>query len=241
MSIQQKINRISIVIPSKNDEITLIKNIDDLLIFCEKNVSNFEVIIVVNGSQEKNITTLKDYLSEKNLKNFKILKSEIVGKGAAVKMGIKYSNFDHILITDADFSVKIDHLINFLDKSFNPLGSFVVGTRKSRGSKVVNTPITRKLTGFIYTFLVKTLLKINVDDTQCGFKLLNKKEFSNVTDFRSNGFSYDIELFLLAKKNKIVPIEIPVKYVHEKNSNINVLSDSKKMFSELFEIRNFYL
>ena len=241
MSIQQKINQISIVIPSKNDEITLIKNIHDLLIFCEKNVSNFEVIIVVNGSQEKNIKTLKDYLSEKNLKNFKILKSEIVGKGAAVKMGIKNSNFDHILITDADFSVKIDHLINFVDKSFNPLGPFVVGTRKSKGSKVVDTPITRKLTGFIYTFLVKALLKINADDTQCGFKLINKKEFSNVADFRSTGFSYDIEIFLLAKKNKIIPIEIPVKYIHEKNSNINVLSDSKKMFSELFKIRNLYL
>ena len=241
MTIQQKINKISIVIPSKDDEITLIKHIDDLLVFCEKYVLNFEVIIVVNGSEEKNITTLKDFLSKKNLENFKILYSEIVGKGAAVKMGIKNSNFDHILITDADFSVKIDHLINFLDKSFKPLGSFVVGTRKSKGSKVVNTPITRKLTGFIYTFLVKNLLKINVDDTQCGFKLLNKKEFSNVADFRSIGFSYDIELFLLAKKNKIVPIEIPVKYIHEKNSNINVLSDSKKMFSELFEIRNLYL
>ena len=158
MTIQQKINKISIVIPSKDDEITLIKHIDDLLVFCEKYVLNFEVIIVVNGSEEKNITTLKDFLS-KNLENFKILNSEIVGKGAAVKMGIKNSNFDHILITDADFSVKIDHLINFLDKSFNPLGSFVVGTRKSKGSKVVNTPITRKLTGFIYTFLVKNPTK----------------------------------------------------------------------------------
>ena len=59
MTIQQKINKISIVIPSKDDEITLIKHIDDLLVFCEKYVLNFEVIIVVNGSEEKNITTLK--------------------------------------------------------------------------------------------------------------------------------------------------------------------------------------
>ena len=57
MSVQQKLNQISIVIPSKNDEITLIKNIDELLTFCEKYVLNFEVIIVVNGSEDKNITT----------------------------------------------------------------------------------------------------------------------------------------------------------------------------------------
>ena len=62
MIFQQKINEISIVIPSKDDEITLIKNIDELLIFCEKYVLNFEVIIVVNGSKEKNIRTLNDFL-----------------------------------------------------------------------------------------------------------------------------------------------------------------------------------
>ncbi len=240
MTDQQKINEISIVIPSKNDEITLLKNIDDLLIFCKKYVSNYEVIIVVNGSENKNIITLKDYLSNKNLDNFKIINSEIVGKGAAVKLGINKSNFDLVLITDADFSVKIDHLITFVDSSFNPLGPFVVGTRKSKGSKVVNTPITRRLTGFIYTFLVKTLLNIKADDTQCGFKLFNKKEFINVTNFQSTGFSYDIELFLLAKEKEIIPIEIPVKYIHEKNSNINVLSDSRKMFTELIKIRNLY-
>ena len=73
--------------------------------------------------------------------------------------------------------MKIDHLINFLDKSFKPLGSFVVGTRKSKGSKVVNTPITRKLTGFIYTFLVKTLLKINVDDMDF---VENKSDYESI-------------------------------------------------------------
>ena len=58
MTIQQKINKISIVIPSKDDEITLIKHIDDLLVFCEKYVLNFEVIIVVNGSAEKNLSLI---------------------------------------------------------------------------------------------------------------------------------------------------------------------------------------
>ena len=71
MTIQQKINKISIVIPSKDDEITLIKHIDDLLVFCEKYVLNFEVIIVVNGSEEKNITTLKDFLSKKTSRTLK--------------------------------------------------------------------------------------------------------------------------------------------------------------------------
>ena len=97
------------MIPSKNDEITLIKNIDELLTFCEKYVLNYEVIIVVNGSEDKNITTLKDYLLKKKLENFKILNSEIIGKGAAVKLGIKNLILIKSLITDADFSVKIDH------------------------------------------------------------------------------------------------------------------------------------
>jgi hypothetical protein len=85
------------------------------------------------------------------------------------------------------------------------------------------------------------LLKITVDDTQCGFKLINKYTFHNSTDFINNGFSYDVELFLLAKSINITPIEIPVIYIHENKSNISVIKDSIRMFTDLVTIyRKYY-
>jgi glycosyltransferase involved in cell wall biosynthesis len=241
LKMKNKIQNLSIVIPSKNDELLLIGYLRNLLEFCEKNTKNYEILIVVNGSIERNIILLNETISELNNTSVKVINSEIVGKGAAIKTGMQKSKFENILITDADFSVDINHLIDFVDELGQPLGPFVVGSRKSKQSSVVNTPLTRKITGFFYTLLVKMLLKITVDDTQCGFKLINKKTFYNSTDFINTGFSYDVELFLLAKSINIRPIEIPVIYIHENKSNINVIKDSIRMFTDLVTIyRKYY-
>jgi glycosyltransferase involved in cell wall biosynthesis len=239
--VENKIQNLSIVIPSKNDELLLIQHLETVLKFCERNIINYEILIVVNGSIEKNITLLDETISELNNSSINIINSEIVGKGIAIKTGIQKSKFDNILITDADFSVDINHLTDFVDELGQPLGPFVVGSRKSKQSSVINTPLTRRITGFFYTLLVKMLLKITVDDTQCGFKLINKNTFYNSTDFINTGFSYDVELFLLAKSIDIRPIEIPVIYIHENKSNINVVKDSIRMFTDLVTIyRKYY-
>jgi glycosyltransferase involved in cell wall biosynthesis len=239
--VENKIQNLSIVIPSKNDELLLMQHLETVVKFCERNIINYEILIVVNGSIEKNITLLDETISELNNSSINIINSEIVGKGIAIKTGIQKSKFDNILITDADFSVDINHLTDFVDELGQPLGPFVVGSRKSKQSSVINTPLTRRITGFFYTLLVKMLLKITVDDTQCGFKLINKKTFHNSTDFINTGFSYDVELFLLAKSIDIRPIEIPVIYIHENKSNINVVKDSIRMFTDLVTIyRKYY-
>lgn len=240
LKLDNKIQNLSIVIPSKNDELILIGCLENLLEFCEKNTKNYEILIVVNGSIERNIILLNKTISELSNASVKVIHSKIVGKGAAIKTGMQKSRFDNVLITDADFSVNITHLIDFVDEVGQPLGPFVVGSRKSKQSSVLNTPLTRRITGFIYTLLVKVFLKITVDDTQCGFKLINKNTFHNSTDFINNGFSYDVELFLLARLINIRTVEIPVTYIHENKSNVNVFKDSIEMFTDLVTIYKKY-
>ena len=48
------------------------------------------------------------------------------------------------------------------------------------------------------------------------------------------------ELFLLSEVINISPIEIPVVYVHENKSNVNVIKDSVKMFTDLMNIYKTY-
>ena len=55
LKMKKEIQNLSIVIPSKNDEHLLIGYLGNLLEFCEKNTKNYEILIVVNGSIERNI------------------------------------------------------------------------------------------------------------------------------------------------------------------------------------------
>ena len=56
--------------------------------------------------------------------------------------------------------------------------------------------------------------------------------FIDCDSFITEGFSFDIELILLALKNKIDITEIPVTYIHELNSNIKIFSDSANSWSK---------
>lgn len=214
----------------------LIKNIPYLIKFCNKYILNFEILVILNGSKKEDTLELNDYLQSNNIEKVKLFFIETIEKGAAVKKGLLSANFDHVLISDADFSVSIDHILNFLDENGKFLGDFLVGSRKMKNSNTIKTPYSRKLTGQIYTVMVKTILGIRVSDTQCGFKVINIKKFKSCNNFKKIGFSYDVELFFLAKQENIQVIEIPVEYIHDKESNVNIASDSISMAKDLLDI-----
>ena len=52
-----------------------------------------------------------------------------------------------------------------------------------------------------------------------------------------DGFSFDIEIILLAESQDISIIEVPVEYVHDSDSKVSVLIDTFKMLIEILSIK----
>jgi dolichyl-phosphate beta-glucosyltransferase len=226
---------ISVILPTKDHEKFIYENIENILLFCEENFTEFEVLIISNGSSDENMQLIHN-IEGSNIKHFKYTQS---GKGFAVKKGLMNSKFKYSLICDSDFSVEISNLKNFFING-DSLSSFVIGSRKLKESRVESTPIRRIISGGIFTFLTKNYLHIRVSDTQCGFKLIDNSKFKNAVNFTSNNFFYDIELFLLAKQSNISVIEVPVTYTHNKESSIRLFSDSVNMLKQIFTINRIY-
>ena len=82
------------------------------------------------------------------------------------------------------------------------------------------------------------MFNIKLKDSQCGFKVFHKnyalKVFKKISSFR---FAFDIELVILLKKSKIKIIELPLKWVHQNGSKLNLLYDMPKMIYDIFIIR----
>ena len=53
----------------------------------------------------------------------------------------------------------------------------------------------------------------------------------------TDGWAFDLELFLLAKREGAVMSEMPVTIVNHRESRISVMSDSFKMLREIFKIK----
>lgn len=224
------IDSLSLLIPTKNDHLSLCQNLQKIINFLVNNIENYEVLIISNGSTNKSI----EYINNSIL-NYEFVKHIIIknaGKGLAIKIGLNEAKYNNIFFTDADCSVGIDEMLKFI-KNGKLIAPLVIGNRRNINSSNVDTPLIRKITGFVYIKVFNTLFKTNIEDTQCGFKGVDKEIFKKATNISFNGFTFDAELIILALKNNLKICQVPVNYKHNSDSKVSVIKDSFKMFRDL--------
>ena len=109
--------KISIVIPTYNEEENinnLIKRLQEVLTKIE---DNYEIIFVLDPSTDKTEELIIEHTTDKRIKLIKL--SRRFGQPAATMAGIKHSSGDNIVIIDADLQDPPELIIEMLDKMRN--------------------------------------------------------------------------------------------------------------------------
>jgi len=241
------IKSLSIIFPVFNEELRLNSSFNHIKSFLKKEKKlKIEIIFVDDGSKDNSYNLIKKFIKNLKTKNkvkLKSLKSKNnLGKGAALKLGVKNAKNDWILTTDIDMSVSLFQISGWIKKKLiDKKHSVYFGTRSHKKS-IVQRNFIRKILGDIGSVLISIILNINIKDTQCGYKLYKKKlaKFA-FSKLKNCGWVHDIELILLLKSKKVKIKELPVRWVHKDNSKVNVLLDPIKMFIGMIVIRFRYL
>ena len=237
------IKSLSIIFPVYNEELRLKSSFNHIRSFLKKKKKfKTEIIFSDDGSQDNSynliIQFIKSFKSNKKIKIKVVKLRKNLGKGAALKMGVKYAKYNWILTSDIDMSVSLFQLTNWINQKLVSKKNFVYfGSRKHKKS-IVKKKIFRNILGNIMRFLILIILNIKIKDTQCGYKLYEKKIgkliFSKLKTF---DFNHDLEIILLLKAKNIIIKELPVKWTHKNNSSLNIFWDPIKMFLGIFKIR----
>ena len=75
-------------------------------------------------------------------------------------------------------------------------------------------------------------------DTQCGFKAFRLGVCRPVLQrARIDGFAFDVELLVLARRAGLRLREIPVRWNHTEGSKVRFIKDSLRMFREVIALR----
>lgn len=235
---------ISVIIPAKDAAAFLEGTVNTVDQFLKNEVKrSYEILIIPNGfsaetAQENSTFALAEKLSVANpcIKSFPHFSP--VGKGAAVRTGFEKSRGERIAFLDADLQYGLDFLKTALHVS-NDSYDFITSNRRLPES-LLEIPVAvvpwvyfRHRMGMFFNRFVRLLFGLKTTDTQAGSKVVSKKlKELAVLKMKCPGFFFDIELFLIAKANRLKTMEAPVAvYVRDEASTVRVL---KLLFPTLY-------
>jgi dolichyl-phosphate beta-glucosyltransferase len=246
--------KLSIVIPAFNEELRLPATLKRIHKYF-KDIPNFNFeILVVDDCSTDGTATLA--VKTNHTRVIKLPKNE--GKGAAVREGVLNALGEYILITDADLAAPIEEskkLFFHINKGMD----VVIGSRAAEGGTndfdlkkpsskkqknvtqeevIWKVQYKRYLMGRVFAFFVQIFTNLNFKDTQCGFKMF-RTEAAKIIFSKSkvNGFSFDVEILLIAQKLNYKIKEVAVNWSEQTGSKVSLLRDSFKMFLDLVFIK----
>ncbi|QPG48954.1 glycosyltransferase [Saccharolobus solfataricus] len=217
---------ISVIIPAFNEERRIGKTLEKI----SSTLPNAEVVVVFDGHDN----------TPEVVKKFPvklIISKERLGKGMALKRGITESNFQRVLLLDADFPITEEELNKILSTD----ADLVIPRRK-----IIGMPLKRRFLHKAFIVLTKILFPslLKFSDFQAGVKLVNREKVVSVLDeLIINDFLFDVNLIYAFKRRHYKIKEVEINYIHDK-------SDSKisrklmkiviLMFLSLIKLRIYY-
>jgi dolichyl-phosphate beta-glucosyltransferase len=228
---------LSIVIPAYNEATRITPTIREIVSYCRTRGRAFELILVDDGSRD-GTTAVGRLLSEEFPEVRLIRLAANHGKGYAVRTGVVNAVGRTILFTDADGATPISE-IERLESALEAGADLAVGSRAIRATGIrVHAKLYRHLMGRTFHFLVEWLADGGVKDTQCGFKLFHARVAQDLfSRMRMNGFSFDVEVLVMARQRGYRVAEVPVNWTHQPGSKVRLTLDSLRMAADLIRIR----
>jgi glycosyltransferase involved in cell wall biosynthesis len=227
---------ISIIIPAYNEELRLPKSLERIRAYLDAKRISSEVIVVDDGSSDGTVQFMESQIAA--WPGLRLVKNPgNRGKGYSVRHGTLEAQGKVILFTDADLSAPIEEA----DKLLAALATHdvAIGSRAmDRSLIVVHQPWTREIAGMVFNTIVRVVLGLNIEDTQCGFKAFRREKSQIIfQQQRIERFGFDPELLFLAKRNGLTIAEVPVRWANAEGTTVSMWDGIRAMFFEVAKVR----
>jgi glycosyltransferase involved in cell wall biosynthesis len=151
------------------------------------------------------------------------LRLEERGRGRALRAAWSQSPAQVVCYMDVDLSTDLRALLPLVAPLLSGHSDVAIGTRLAHGARVVRGP-KRELISRAYNTILHAALRARFSDAQCGFKAVRTTALSALlADVRDDGWFFDTELLVLAQRRGLRIHEVPVDWVDDPDSRVDVL------------------
>ncbi len=233
---------LSLIIPAYNEEKKIEKDIREAYRFFKKEKIAAEVIVSTDGIRDNTNDIVKKLQKEyKGL--LLIAEKEKIGKGAAIKKGVKVATGKYIMFADAGLCVPYKFIKDGIAKIEEGYDCALASRASKKSSITKEQPLYRKIGSWLFGLIVRNVMgvPVNIKDTQCGFKIYKNQVAQKIfNNLKTKSFMFDIELILRAKKSNYKMVQFPVQWSNDADTKFNPISGSIKNFKELYKLKVVY-
>lgn len=201
--------KISILIPVYNEKkslLEILKRVEEVDFGLEK-----EIILIDDFSTDGT----KDLYS---LINHKVLYHEKnMGKGAALRTGLKEASGDIIIIQDADLEYNPLDYIPLVDLVVKDRADVVYGSRLADTQNHDNFLFLSFLANTVLSFLTRLLFGVYISDMETCYKVFRAEVLKDI-EIESDRFDFEPEITAKVLKKGVRYMESPISYNGRSNA-----------------------
>nr|WP_262063702.1 bifunctional glycosyltransferase family 2/GtrA family protein [Streptomyces sp. STR69] len=146
------------------------------------------------------------------------------GRGRALRAAWSQSPAPVLAYVDVDLSTELAALLPLVAPLISGHSDIAIGTRLAPASRVVRGP-KREVTSRCYNALLRSTLAVGFSDAQCGFKAVRRDVAEVLLPLvEDTGWFFDTELLVIAERAGLRIHEVPVDWVDDPDSRVDVLA-----------------
>ncbi|MFT6002552.1 MAG: glycosyltransferase involved in cell wall biosynthesis [Flavobacteriales bacterium] len=196
-------SEVLIILPAYNEGQIIHKVLESI-----KSEGYYNICVVDDGSNDQ---TAKEVLKS----NVQLLQHPINrGAGAAVQTGIAFAkkrSFEYAILMDSDGQHMPEDIEELYLKMQDSNADIVIGNRFSLKKNVV--PRHRIAYNRMANIFTNIFCKRSYNDTQSGFRLLNRKSIEMI-QLKNRGFGFCSEMLIFAEKANLRVEETPIQVLY---------------------------
>jgi putative flippase GtrA len=214
---------VDVIIPVYNEEADLTASVLRLDNFLATTFPyEYRVVIADNASTDgtyeiaQRLAAFHDHIQVVHL--------DAKGRGRALRQVWLASTADVVAYMDVDLSTDLKALLPLVAPLVSGHSDVAIGSRLTRGSRVVRGP-KREFISRSYNLILKASLGASFSDAQCGFKAMRRDVADQLLPMvEDNNWFFDTEMLVLAERAGLRIHEVPVDWVDDPGTTVDIVA-----------------
>ncbi|MDX3383220.1 bifunctional glycosyltransferase family 2/GtrA family protein [Streptomyces niveiscabiei] len=181
----------------------------------------WRITVADNASTDTTLAVARELAEE--LPGVGVVHLDRKGRGLALRTVWGASDAEIVVYMDVDLSTGLDGLLPLIAPLASGHSDLAIGSRLASGARTVRGP-RRELISRCYNALIRLTHGARFSDAQCGFKAARTDVLRPLlSKARDDAWFFDTELLLLAEHNGLRIHEVPVDWVEDVDTRVDVV------------------